>query len=111
MVRFKDALDPKCQKNKSFVGYLIFRDQLVCEVLVQKKFLKIGNKKMQVEKFDKNHSSKKLEREFVKLEEETDKSDVSSSNDHAVKPTSRAYFNHRVDYYHSIVPSMASRHS
>ena len=111
MVRFKDTSDPKSQKNKSFVGYLVFREQSICEVLVQKKFLKIGNKKMQVEKFDKNHAGKKAEKETIKSEEEPAVSSAVSSNDHSYKPTSKAYFTHRLEYHNVIAPSMASRQS
>lgn len=109
MVRFKDASDPKSQKNKSFVGYLVFREQSTCEVLVQKKFLKIGNKKMQVERFDKNHTGKKAEKEPFKSGAEQAIPAADSSNDHSVKPTSKAYFNSRLDYHNDIFASMVSR--
>ncbi len=111
MVRFKDASDPNSQKNRSFVGYLVYREQLVCELLVQRKFLKIGNKKMQVEKFDKNRANKKAEKESNKSGDGKSVSEAASNIEHKERPTSRAYFNNRLDYYNVISSSKASRQS
>lgn len=97
MVKFKDTSDPESHKNKSFVGYLVFREQSVCETLIKKKFLKIGNKKMQVERFDKDHASKKSD-ETVGSELPIPANNVPLSH-HEAKPTSKAYFEARLDYY------------
>lgn len=52
-------------QNSSSVGYLVFKDPEISESITSIRFFKIGNKKMQVEKFYKNFSTSK---ELEKLE-------------------------------------------
>lgn len=87
MVKYKDPVDPK---NNSSVGYLVYTDPAVGESLATRRFFKIGNKKMQVEKFDKNLSSKDTDSQPStappgKIPQ------PSVEEVHSVKPTAAAY--------------------
>lgn len=91
MVKYKDPQELD-KKNNSSVGYLIFKDFAVCETLVARRFFKIRNKKMQVERFDKTLCQTKA----VKIDESIGQKSLGSDSlqNHSIKPTSNAYKRH-----------------
>lgn len=80
MVRYRDPQQVNSILQNSSFGYIVYKDKHVSSQLVEKKYLKIGNKKIQVEKYDKEYAK---ERMMVKEEK---RSDI-----HSLKPTERKY--------------------
>lgn len=92
MVKYKD---PKVQetKNTSSVGYLVYKDQSLIAKMVEKKYFKMGSKKVLVEKYDRNYTK------TSKADNTCVSSLQAAENNHpcySVRPTQAAYFKNRI---------------
>lgn len=55
MVKYRDPTTPETKSNSS-VGYLVYQDRAVSERILSQRVFKIGNKKMQVTRYDRNYT-------------------------------------------------------
>lgn len=55
MVKYRDPSTPETKSN-SAVGYLVYQDRAVSERILSQRVFKIGNKKMQVTRYDRNYT-------------------------------------------------------
>jgi RNA recognition motif-containing protein len=55
MVKYRDPSTPE-NKSSSSVGYLVYQDRAISDRILAQRVFKIGNKKMQVSKYDRNYT-------------------------------------------------------
>lgn len=83
MVKYKDSKLPASPSTGS-IGYLVYKDQNTCQNMASRRFFKIGNRKMQVERYSqqltKGGSSQKC-------------SKIPIEDVHSAKPTQKSYLN------------------
>lgn len=85
-------------------GYLVFRDRAHSDLLVGKKTIKVGNKKMMIQRFQKNPGQDEpsamepdCHTTFNKSEGPKIRSNSFYEDDHLLKPTNRRYRHKRID--------------
>jgi len=87
MVKYRDPSTPE-NKSSSSVGYLVYQDRAISDRILAQRVFKIGNKKMQVSKYDRNYI--RIPNKEVQMPQKTPEMFPMEVN-HNLKPTQVMY--------------------